>query len=121
MRISICLVLLACRASDMDERIDKTGARVDDHDVRIGKIEQRGQLDVNAVAGRLLAEGADAGLQGPQGVAGPQGSAGPQGPVGSGGVGPAGPEGPRGPKGDPGPDGPQGPAGPQGPQGVAGP
>jgi hypothetical protein len=126
---------VACRANET-ERVDQLGTRVDDHDLRLGAIERRGELDAHKVASELLAKGSAAGLHGPPGPPGPVGPAGPIGPVG--GMGPAGvgPEGPRGPKGDPGPPGPEGPqgiqgnqgtqgiqgqAGPQGPKGVPGP
>src|SRR5262245_15605819 len=114
------MLSIACRPSDSDERLDKTGARVDDHDTRIGKLEQRGELDVAKVSQVLLARGKAAGLEGPLGPPGPQGPLGPVGPPGPGGIGPIGPEGPRGAKGDPGPPGPEGPQGVQGLQGPQG-
>ena len=119
-RAWVLALVVACRASDTEDRVDKTSARVDDHDVRIGKIEERGKVDAKIVAAELLAKGKAAGLEGPQGPPGPQGDQGPKGDVGPGGVGPQGPEGPRGQKGDPGPQGPEGPQGPQGPQGNQG-
>jgi len=119
----VLLVLAACRAGDTEARLEKTGARVDDHDLRIGSIERRGQIDTKQVAQELLAKGKASGLEGPPGPPGPQGPFGPPGPIGPGGLGPMGPEGPRGSKGDPGPpgpDGPQGVQGLQGPQGLQG-
>src|SRR5262249_3556739 len=121
-RVSLALVALAaCRPGDLDDKIDKASARVDDHDRRIGQIELRGSADVQAISKVLLEKGKAAGLEGPQGPPGVQGKDGPQGPVGPGGEGPHGPEGPRGPKGDQGPPGPEGPMGPQGLQGPQGP
>ena len=136
MRRALALVIwiAACRGDDTGDQIHQVAAKLDDktakvatqlaaHDARIAAIEQRGAVDVQAIAAELLAKGKDAGLSGPvgpPGPAGPQGVSGPPGPVG---VGSAGPEGPRGPKGDPGPigpDGPQGIQGLQGPQGLQG-
>jgi len=114
------LVLAACRASDTDERVDRASARVDDHDLRIGAIERRGEVDAKKIAAELLAKGKDAGLSGPSGPPGPLGPPGPPGPAGPFGAGPPGPEGPRGAKGDPGPPGPEGPQGVQGLQGAQG-
>ncbi len=114
----------ACRAGDTEKRIDEATARVDDHDLRIGSIERRGEVDSKKVAQELLARGKSAGLEGPPGPSGPLGPPGPAGPIGPGGTGPLGPEGPRGAKGDPGPIGPegqQGVQGIQGPQGLQGP
>lgn len=113
-------MVTACRAGDLEERLDKTGARVDDHDQRLGTIERRGQVDTIKVAQELLAKGKQYRLEGPPGPPGPQGPLGPPGPMGPAGVGPAGPEGPRGAKGDPGPPGPEGPQGIQGLQGPQG-
>ena len=96
--LSVLLVLAACRAGDTEERLEKTGARVDDHDLRIGSIERRGAVDTKQVAQELLAKGKAAGLEGPPGPPGPQGPFGPPGPPGPGGIGPMGPEGPRGAK-----------------------
>jgi hypothetical protein len=115
------LALVACRADDLEAQIEATDKNVAAHNGRIGKIEERGRLDVHEVSRELLAKGAAAGLGGPQGIRGPDGPAGPPGPPGPAGVGPPGPEGPRGQKGDPGPPGPEGPMGPQGLQGVQGP
>lgn len=117
---ALVLWLAACRGADTDERVDRVATRVDDHDLRIAAIEQRGAVDTRAVAADLLARGKDAGLAGPLGPPGPPGPAGPAGPAGPGGVGPAGPEGPRGARGDPGPPGPEGPQGIQGLQGPQG-
>jgi hypothetical protein len=110
----------ACRAADLEQRVDKAGARIDEHDLRISTIERRGAVDTQVVATELLARGKAAGLSGPSGPPGPPGPAGPDGPLGPAGVGPAGPEGPRGAKGDPGPPGPEGPQGIQGLQGAQG-
>jgi len=121
--VVLALAFAACRPSDLDERVGKAAARIDDHDVRLSAIERRGAVDTARVAAELLARGKDAGLSGPLGPPGPQGPEGPRGPAGPAGVGPAGPEGPRGAKGDPGPpgpDGPQGIQGLQGPQGLQG-
>jgi hypothetical protein len=112
--------IIACRTGDPDPRVDRASARIDDHDVRISAIERKGPVDVHAVAAELLAQGSDAGIQGPAGPPGPPGPEGPAGSVGPGGVGPAGPEGARGAKGDPGPPGPEGPQGIQGLQGPQG-
>jgi hypothetical protein len=111
----------ACRANET-ERVDKTIKRVDDHDLRIGTIERRGEVDAKKVADEVIARG-QAGPRGPEGPRGPAGPVGPIGEMGPAGVGPPGPEGQRGPKGDPGPrggDGPQGVQGVQGPQGLQG-
>ena len=121
---AVLSLLVACRASDTEERVDKLDGRVGEAMQRIGAIERTGQLDVRKVAGELLAQGAKHGLQGPPGPPGPQGELGPPGPPGPAGIGPPGPEGPRGAKGDPGPPGPEGPQGvqgQQGPQGLQGP
>jgi hypothetical protein len=115
--------LAACRASDTENRVDREEKRSDDHDIRIGKLEEQKKIDAKLVAQELLAKGKSSGLEGPPGPAGVQGPLGPPGPPGPGGVGPNGPEGPRGAKGDPGPpgpDGPQGIQGLQGPQGLQG-
>ena len=120
----ISLLVLACRASDTEERVDKLDKRVGEAMQRIGTIESKGEVDVRKVAGELLAKGKEHRLEGPPGPPGPQGDLGPAGPMGPAGVGPAGPEGPRGAKGDPGPPGPEGPQGvqgQQGPQGLQGP
>jgi hypothetical protein len=120
-----CAIVIACsigcRANDPDGA-DRAalGARVDDHDRRLGTIEQRGAIDVRRVADELLARGSASGLSGPPGPPGPLGPAGPVGPPGPGGIGPIGPEGPRGARGDPGPPGPEGPQGIQGLQGAQG-
>ena len=108
------LLLAGCRAGDTEKRIDEATARVDDHDLRLGSIERRGELDANKVSQELLAKGKRAGLEGPPGPPGPLGPPGPVGPAGPGGIGPLGPEGPRGAKGDPGPLGPDGSQGVQG-------
>jgi len=110
----------ACRASDTEQRVDRQATRVDDHELRIAAIEQRGPVDTRAVAAELLARGKDAGISGPPGPPGPAGPEGPPGPVGPAGTGPTGHEGPRGAKGDPGPPGPEGPQGIQGLQGAQG-
>ena len=106
----------ACRSGDLE----KTSARVDDHDQRLGALERKGVVDTERVASELLVKGKQYKLEGPQGPPGPKGDFGPPGPPGPGGVGPAGAEGPRGAKGDFGPPGPEGPQGPQGLQGVQG-
>lgn len=116
----LLVTLVACRAGDLDERLEKTGARVDDHDERLGKIERKGDVDAIKVGQELLSKGKQYRLEGPPGVPGPRGPDGPPGPMGPAGVGPPGPEGPRGPKGDPGPPGPEGPQGIQGLQGAQG-
>lgn len=108
----------ACRANET-ERVDKTVKRVDDHDMRIGVIERRGEVDAKKVAEEVIARG-QAGPRGPEGPPGPAGPPGPQGEVGSGGTGLTGPEGPRGPKGDPGPRGPEGAQGIDGREGTQG-
>jgi hypothetical protein len=120
MRMTLLLVLAACRAGDLEERLDKTGARVDDHDLRLGKVERTGEIDTMKVAQELLAKGKAHRLEGPPGPPGPRGPDGPPGPMGPAGVGPPGPQGERGPKGDLGPPGGIGPEGVQGPQGVQG-
>jgi hypothetical protein len=122
MRRWTVLVLAAagCRANDVEPRLDKAAARIDDHDLRISAIERRGTVDTAAVAGELLARGKDAGISGPAGPPGPPGPDGPAGPTGPAGTGPTGPEGPRGARGDPGPPGPEGPQGIQGLQGPQG-
>ena len=119
--------LTACPAREADPAAARASAsRIDDHDRRLGALEKRGAVDVQAVAAELLARGKDAGLAGPPGPPGPPGpegsagSAGSAGPAGPAGVGPTGPEGPRGAKGDPGPPGPEGPQGIQGLQGAQG-
>ena len=115
----ICAVAVACRAGDTEQRVDKVGARVDEHDLRIASIEGRGPIDAKKVAAEILAKG----VVGPAGPPGPVGPPGPLGPMGPAGVGPAGPDGPAGAKGNPGPpgpDGPQGVQGLQGPQGLQG-
>ncbi len=109
----------ACRAGDTDKRVDETVKRVDDHDLRIGTIERRGEVDAKKVAAEVLAKGV-AGPTGPVGPVGPAGPRGADGPMGPAGVGPPGPEGPRGPKGDVGPMGPEGTQGIQGIQGLQG-
>jgi hypothetical protein len=109
----------ACRAGDTEKRVDETVKRVDDHDLRIGTIERRGDVDAKKVAAEVIAKGLP-GPSGPVGPAGPRGPAGPDGPMGPAGVGPTGPEGPRGPKGDVGPMGPEGTQGIQGIQGLQG-
>ena len=63
-------------------------ARVDDHDLRIAKIERRGAVDTEKVAATLLAKGAAFGSAGPRRAR--EDPAGPAGPVGPGGVGPRG-------------------------------
>lgn len=120
MRFALVLSLVACRASDTDERLDKTAAVVKQLDERVVAIEKRGEADIPRIAQELLAKGKAAGLEGPPGPPGPRGDQGPPGPAGPGGIGPIGPEGPRGPKGDPGPPGPEGPQGNQGLQGAQG-
>jgi hypothetical protein len=122
MRRWTVLVLAAagCRANDVEPRLDKAAARIDDHDLRIAAIERRGAVDTAAVAADLLARGQDAGISGPAGPPGPPGPEGPSGPAGPAGTGPTGPEGPRGARGDPGPPGPEGPQGIQGLQGPQG-
>jgi hypothetical protein len=123
MRSAACVIVLAalaCRAGDLEERIDQATARVDDHDLRIGTMERRGEIDTTRVAQELLTRGHEHRLHGPPGPPGPQGPPGPEGPMGPAGVGPPGPEGPRGPKGDPGPPGSEGPQGVQGLQGAQG-
>ena len=124
MRISLVLIaLVACRASDTEKRVDQTNARVDDHDLRVGALERKGDVDVQKVSAELLAKGKAAGISGPPGPPGPFGPPGPAGPAGPFGVGPPGPEGPRGAQGNPGPpgaEGPQGIGGVQGPQGLQG-
>lgn len=109
----------ACRAGDTDKRVDETVKRVDDHDLRIGTIERRGEVDAKNVAAEVLATGVP-GPTGPVGPVGPAGPRGADGPMGPAGVGPPGPEGPRGPKGDVGPMGPEGTQGIQGIQGLQG-
>jgi hypothetical protein len=116
-------LLFACKANDPTHEDQPLTARLDQIDHRVVAIEKRGAIDVQGVAGELLAKGSAAGLQGPSGPPGPSGPTGPAGPAGPAGTGP-GPEGPRGSKGDPGPLGPEGPQGAQGlqgPQGVQGP
>lgn len=125
MRTSILLAaaLAACRAGDLDERIDKASARVDDHETRLAKVERTGEIDTVKVAQQLLRNGKQYHLEGPPGPPGPHGPDGPPGPIGPAGVGPPGPQGERGPRGDVGPKGelgPQGVAGIQGPQGLQG-
>ena len=122
MRRWTVLVLAAagCRANDVEPRLDKAAARIDDHDLRIAAIERRGAVDTAAVAAELLARGKDAGISGPAGPPGPPGPEGSVGPAGPAGTGPTGPEGPRGARGDPGPPGPEGPQGIQGLQGAQG-
>ena len=109
----------ACRAGDTDKRVDETVKRVDDHDLRIGTIERRGDVDAKKVAAEVIAKGVT-GPTGPVGPVGPAGARGADGPMGPAGVGPPGPEGPRGPKGDVGPMGPEGTQGIQGIQGLQG-
>ncbi len=109
----------ACRAGDTDKVVDETVKRVDDHDLRIGTIERRGEVDAKKVAAEVIAKGLP-GPSGPAGPVGPQGPRGPDGPMGPAGVGPPGSEGPRGPKGDVGPQGPEGSQGIQGIQGLQG-
>ncbi len=109
----------ACRAGDTDKRVDETVKRVDDHDLRIGTIERRGDVDAKKVAAEVIAKGVT-GPTGPVGPVGPAGPRGADGPMGPAGVGPPGPEGPRGPKGDVGPMGPEGTQGIQGIQGLQG-
>lgn len=116
----LVLAVAGCRTGEVEQRIDKAAARVDDHDLRIAAIEHRGTVDTAAVAADLLARGKDAGISGPPGPPGPAGPEGPAGPAGPTGTGPAGPEGPRGARGDPGPPGPEGPQGIQGLQGPQG-
>ena len=118
--MTLLVVLAACRAGDLDERIEKTSARVDDHDVRLGKVERTGEIDTAKVSQELLKKGAEYRLQGPPGPPGPRGPDGPPGPMGPAGVGPPGPQGERGARGDVGPPGPQGPEGPDGEQGQRG-
>lgn len=120
MRIAILVTLVACRAGDLEDKIDQTAARVDHQEVAIGELVKRGDVDVQKVSAELLTKGGAHGLHGPPGPPGPQGPLGPAGPEGPAGVGPAGPEGARGAKGDPGPPGPEGAQGPQGLQGVQG-
>jgi hypothetical protein len=115
----IGLAATACRPN-APAPDDKTPARVADHDQRIAKLEQRGDLDAHKVAAELLAKGSASGLSGPPGPFGPPGQQGSAGPAGPGGVGPVGPEGARGSKGDPGPAGVEGPQGIQGLQGAQG-
>lgn len=92
MRYLACLLaLVACRASDVDERLAKTSKRVDEQAQRVAAIEQRGEVDVQKVAAELLAKG----LPGPAGPIGPAGPAGPAGPCGP--VSPLGPLSPFGP------------------------
>jgi hypothetical protein len=109
----------ACRAGDTDKRVDEAVKRVDDHDLRIGTIERRGEVDAKKVAAEVIAKGLP-GPTGPVGPVGPPGPRGPEGPMGPAGVGPPGPEGPRGAKGDVGPPGPEGSQGIQGIQGLQG-
>jgi hypothetical protein len=109
----------ACRAGDTEKRVDETVKRVDDHDLRIGTIERRGEVDAKKVAAEVIAKGLT-GPTGPVGPVGPPGPRGPDGPMGPAGVGPPGSEGPRGPKGDVGPQGPEGSQGIQGIQGLQG-
>jgi hypothetical protein len=116
----LLLAFAACRAGDTEERVEKLDKAIGEHSGRIAAIERKGDVDVQKVAGQLLAKGKEHHLEGPVGPPGPQGVEGPPGPMGPAGVGPAGPEGPRGPKGDPGPPGPEGPQGVQGQQGPQG-
>jgi hypothetical protein len=109
----------ACRAGDTEKRVDEAVKRVDDHDLRIGTIERRGEVDAKKVAAEVIAKGLT-GPTGHEGPVGPPGPRGPEGPIGPAGVGPAGPEGPRGPTGDVGPRGPDGNQGIQGIQGLQG-
>lgn len=109
----------ACRPGADNSRVDETVKRVDDHDLRLGAIERRGEVDAKKVADEVIARG-QAGPRGPEGPRGPAGPVGPQGEMGPAGVGPAGPEGPRGPTGDVGPRGPDGNQGIQGIQGLQG-
>ena len=99
------LAAAACRASDVEDRIDKAASRIDDHDLRITAIERRGAVDTAAVATDLLARGKDAGISGPAGPPGPPGPEGPQGIQGL-----QGPQGLQGAQGAQGPKGPPGPA-----------
>jgi hypothetical protein len=117
---ALLAIVLGCRASDTEQRVDQLNARVDDHDQRVAAIEHRGKVDSHEVASEILAKGKASGIEGPPGPVGRQGELGPPGPMGPAGVGPPGPEGPRGAKGDPGPPGPEGAQGPQGLQGVQG-
>lgn len=110
------IALLACRASDTEQRLDKEIQRVDELSARLGEIEANREVDAKAAAGELVKRG----ISGPPGPPGPRGPEGPAGPPGPGGLGPPGPEGPRGAKGDPGPPGPEGPQGIQGLQGAQG-
>ncbi|HEY5934748.1 MAG TPA: hypothetical protein VIU61_08940 [Kofleriaceae bacterium] len=116
----VLVLLVACRAGDTEQRLDKTAQKVEQHDKQLGALEAKGAVDAKKVATELLARGKEAGLSGPPGDRGPFGPAGPPGPMGPAGVGPPGPEGPRGAKGDPGPIGPQGEQGVQGEQGIQG-
>jgi hypothetical protein len=123
--VAVPVALAACPAREADPSPGRTAAaaatsRLDELERRLAAVENRGTVDVQAVAGELLARGKDAGLAGPLGPPGPPGPEGPAGPAGPAGVGPAGPEGPRGAKGDPGPPGPEGPQGIQGLQGAQG-
>jgi hypothetical protein len=118
--MTLLVLLAACRAGDLDERIENTSARVDDHDLRLGKVERTGEINTEKVSQELLKKGAEYRLQGPPGPPGPRGPDGPPGPEGPAGVGPPGMQGERGPRGDVGPAGPQGPEGPEGEQGVRG-
>lgn len=123
-RYALISLVLACRASDTDERVAQLDKRMNDAFTRLGAVERQGEIDARKVAAELLARGKEYRLEGPPGPPGPQGEQGPPGPLGPAGVGPAGPEGPRGAKGDPGPPGPEGPQGvqgQQGPQGLQGP
>jgi hypothetical protein len=117
---TVAIALVACRASETEQRLAKATERIDELAQRVVAIEQRGAADAKLVAAELLAKGKDAGLEGPPGPPGSRGPDGPAGPAGPGGVGPAGPEGPRGAKGDPGPLGPEGAQGIQGLQGPQG-
>lgn len=116
----VVVALAACRASDTEQRVDQASARVDDHDIRIGNLEHKGEVDAKKVADEILARGKASGIWGPPGPVGPVGPPGPAGPAGPFGLGPAGPEGPRGAIGNPGPPGPEGAQGPQGLQGPQG-
>ena len=118
--IAALLTVAACRAGDLEKRLDETNNKIEEHAKQLEAIEKRGQIDVNKVSIELLEKGKAAGLEGPIGPPGPLGPPGPTGPQGPGGTGPTGPEGPRGAKGDFGPPGPQGDQGPQGLQGPAG-
>jgi hypothetical protein len=119
--VLLLLVLIGCRSNETElASIKKLDTEAQDHDRRLGAIEQRIPVDTQAVASELLAKGSAAGLAGPPGPSGDVGPAGPPGPMGPAGVGPPGPAGERGAKGDPGPAGPEGPQGIQGLQGAQG-